>query len=215
MAIREDFVRARSEPERAARRAEILDVAEKVLRESPDDRFSISDIASRIGVSKSTIFLYFRNKEELLAAMYTQVAAAFFQRFRSRLRPGMTDQEFCEAFIDSSEECPSLVTMRAMISSTISGSLSQSYVAPTFDAIYRTRTDAVAEAEEVLGLEPGQGRTLIKAFMNLMCGAAQVSVMRHIRTEGMTHEMVEALRTSDACVSFLSGAELLMKGIRA
>ncbi|MEZ6013298.1 MAG: helix-turn-helix domain-containing protein [Hyphomonas sp.] len=215
MVIREDFLRARSEPERIARRAEILDAAEKVLSDSPDDRFSISDVANRIGVSKSTIFLYFRNKEELLAAMYTRVGEAFFQRLRSRLRRGMTDMEFCEAFIDSSAECPSLVTMRAMISNTISGSLSQSFVSPTFEAIYRTRTTAVAEAEEVLGLEPGQGRVLIKAFMNLMCGAAQVSVLRYIRTEGLKPAMVEAMRASDARTSFLSGAELLMKGIRA
>ena len=60
MNIREDFLRPRTDQENAARRTAILDAAEALLLESHNQRFSISSVAKRVGVSQSTIFLHFR-----------------------------------------------------------------------------------------------------------------------------------------------------------
>ena len=51
--MREDFVRPRSERENAVRRAAILDAAEALVLETHNQRFSISDVAKRIGVSQA------------------------------------------------------------------------------------------------------------------------------------------------------------------
>ena len=214
MAIREDFVRARSDREMAARQEEILETAEVLLLESSDHRFTIADLASRLGISKSTVFLHFRNREELLARLYMRVGEGFFADFRKKLRKGMSDQAFCEAFVDTALASPALMILRSMMLNTVSHSLSQDYVAPAFEAIFRTRMQAVVDTEEALGLEPGKGRILIKAFMNLMCGAAQVNVMQYINTEDFPDNVAEGIRAADIRSSFLSGAELVMKGAR-
>jgi AcrR family transcriptional regulator len=53
--------------ERAQRRREILDAARQEFLESGVGRPTMDDIASRAEVSKGTIYLYFKSKEEILA----------------------------------------------------------------------------------------------------------------------------------------------------
>jgi AcrR family transcriptional regulator len=67
-----------------ARRCDILDAAAGVFLEQGFERASMSEIAARIGGSKTTLYGYFRSKEELfvavvLAEAHKQVAPAFEQ----------------------------------------------------------------------------------------------------------------------------------------
>mgnify|MGYP003656037198 CR=1 FL=1 len=117
MAIREDFQRARSDHEKAARRVEILDAAE-------DERFAVSALAARVGVSKSTVFLYFGNKEEMLLAVYERAFMRAFRQLGERLTPGMSGKAFAVAFIDSMIDHPSLLIVRAQLARTIERNVS-------------------------------------------------------------------------------------------
>ena len=214
MAIREDFLRPRTNRENAARRAEILDAAEALILESHHQRFAVSAVAKRIGVSQSTIFLHFRNREELLTTLYTRVGRAFFAAFLSRLHDGISDEAFCEAFIDTAQEHPGFRLMRPMVMRVVEESLSFDFIHEAVKEIYIYRTAASARVEEVLGLEPGQGRILMKGFVNLMCGAIQVDMRTLLATEDMEEEVAAGIRASEFRSSFLSGAELLLKGVR-
>lgn len=168
MNIREDFMRPRSDRENAARRVAILDVAEALVLETHNQRFSINNVASRLGVSQSTIFLHFRNREELLTTLYTRVGKNFFETFLSRVHEGMSDKAFCEAFIDTAVEFPGFRLMRPMIMRVVEESLNQDYIHDAVKEIYLYRTAAADKVEELLKLEPGQGRRLVKSFVNLM-----------------------------------------------
>jgi len=214
MKIREDFVRPRSDRENAARRAAILDAAEALVLESHNQRFSVGGVAERIGVSQSTIFLHFRNREELLTTLYTRVGKSFFETFLDCLHEGMSDEAFCEAFIETAVEQPGFRLMRPMIMRVVAESLSQAFIHDAVREIFLYRTAAADKVEEILKLEPGQGRRLMKSFVNLMCGAGQADISKLLADDGMEEEVAEGVQTFDLRESFLSGAELLLKGIR-
>ena len=214
MEIREDFQRARSGKEQAARRAEILDATEALLRESGNDRFTISALAKKVGISKSTVFLYFSNKEELLATVYVRAGEDFFTRLRNSLHRGMTDLEFCEAFANCALANPTLLILRSMFASSFAQCLSQAFLVPALQEYISIRTAASADIEDHFDLEPGQGRAVIRTFLNLMSGALQVDVQRYIDTKNLPEDQLETVRYANFRIAFLDGAELVMKGIR-
>jgi AcrR family transcriptional regulator len=214
MNIREDFMRPRSERENAARRAAILDAAEALVLETHNQRFSINNVASRLGVSQSTIFLHFRNREELLTTLYTRVGKNFFETFLSRVHEGMSDKAFCEAFIDTAVEFPGFRLMRPMIMRVVEESLNQEYIHDAVKEIYLYRMAAADKVENMLKLEPGQGRRLMKSFVNLLCGAVQADIGKLLAMEKLDENVTDGVRSFDLRDAFLSGAELLMTGIR-
>ena len=149
MNIREDFLRPRTDQENAARRTAILDAAEALLLESHNQRFSISSVAKRVGVSQSTIFLHFRNREDLLTSLYTRVGQNFFATFLSRLHEGMSDEAFSETFIDTALEFPAFRIMRPMIMRFVEESLNQAYIHEGIKDIYRFRVSAADQVEDL------------------------------------------------------------------
>ena len=214
MNIREDFVRPRSERENASRRVAILEAAEKLMLETHNQRFSISNVAQRVGVSQSTIFLHFRNREELLTSLYTRVGKRFFETFLSRLHEGISDRAFCEVFIDTAMEFPGFRLMRPMIMRVVEESLNQDYIHDAVKEIYLYRTETADKVEELMKLGPGQGRRLMKGFVNLMCGAVQADISKLLATKNLDEDVVDGINSFDLRDAFLSGAELLMIGIR-
>lgn len=215
MNIREDFLRLRTDQENAARRAAILDAAEALLLESHNRRFSISSVAKRVGVSQSTIFLHFHNREELLTSLYTRVGQNFFTTFLGRVHEGISDEAFCETFIDTALEFPAFRIMRPMIMRFVEESLNQAYIHEGIKDIYRFRVSAADQVEDLLQLQPGQGRRLMKALVNLMCGSVQADIKKLLATDdGESEEVTGAIKSFDYRASFLSGAELIMTGIR-
>lgn len=214
MGIREDFLRPRTDSENAARRAAILGAAEALVLESSGHRLSIAAVAERVGVSQSTIFLHFGNREGLLATLYTRAGRTLFEDFARRLKPDMSDQEFCEAFIDSWQAFPLFQVMRPMVMRSIAESLSEDAVHEAVQEVFSFRHAAGPLVVETLGLEPEQGILLLKCFTNLASGAAQVDVKELLNLDNLSEDVARFVRATDFRASFLSGATLLLKGIR-
>ena len=74
---------------RAARASDkyqrILEAAVVVIAESGYFRARVTDIAARAGVADGTIYLYFKNKEQILMAAMDSAFAAFLERARGEL----------------------------------------------------------------------------------------------------------------------------------
>jgi len=62
------MIDAKPRPDRDARREAILDVAAEVFLEEGFDAASMSTIAAKVGGSKSTLYNYFKSKEEIFQA---------------------------------------------------------------------------------------------------------------------------------------------------
>lgn len=73
------------------RRQAILDAATGVFHEAGFDRASMSDICTRVGYSKATVYGYFKSKEELLVAIALDAAEAEFEVARAALAEPAAD----------------------------------------------------------------------------------------------------------------------------
>ena len=63
---------AAARPSRADKRALITDAAVEVFAEKGFHLARVSDIAKRAGVADGTIYLYFKNKEDLLLTIFEE-----------------------------------------------------------------------------------------------------------------------------------------------
>ena len=71
-----------------------------ILREGIDGT-SISKIAKEAGVSAATIYVYYENKEEMLAEIFREYAHQPYQYILQCIRPGMTGSELIETMVRS------------------------------------------------------------------------------------------------------------------
>lgn len=71
-----------------------------ILREGIDGT-SVSKIAKEAGVSAATIYVYYENKEEMLAEIFREYAHQPYQYIVQRIRPEMTGSELIETMVRS------------------------------------------------------------------------------------------------------------------
>jgi AcrR family transcriptional regulator len=81
---------SRTGPRHEVLRAGILTAAADLFREKGYRAATLDDIARRVGVSKPTLYGYFRSKEELLAAIFHR-AMSLFERDLQAIRAGGDD----------------------------------------------------------------------------------------------------------------------------
>ncbi len=86
-------------------RERILEAAEQVFSKKGYYETRMEDIAEVLGVSKRTLYLYYKNKEELFKAMCADAPSAIRQKLRSCL-DGKESDDACGAFFDLSMEQP-------------------------------------------------------------------------------------------------------------
>lgn len=62
------------------RRSDLLDATERLLRDKGASAMTVEDITEGAGVSKGTFYLYFRAKEDVLAALRVRYVEALLER---------------------------------------------------------------------------------------------------------------------------------------
>ena len=72
----------RWERRKESRPAELLDAALELFVERGYAATRLEDVASRAGVSKGTLYLYYANKEELFRAVVSETIVPLIERFR-------------------------------------------------------------------------------------------------------------------------------------
>jgi AcrR family transcriptional regulator len=212
MAIREDFQRARSDLEKEARRCEILDAAEDLLLKSGNERFAISALAARVGVSKSTVFLYFGNKEEMLLAVYERAFIRAFTQLSESLTDGMSGRAFSQAFIDSLIAYPSMLILRAQLARTIERNVALESMVSSKQRILACGQAVSVKMDRVMHLETGCGMRMLMALINLTAGAVQVDSLPYVDPDALPEDIAELLQTVSIRNIFMSGAELIFCG---
>jgi AcrR family transcriptional regulator len=100
----------RKEREKLQRRNDIIDAAEKVFFSKGIELATMDDIAHAAEYSKGTLYLYFRNKEELLYAIKMRASRLLKERFIKSINPKRNGYEnvraIGRAFIEYSIEYP-------------------------------------------------------------------------------------------------------------
>jgi AcrR family transcriptional regulator len=88
------------ERQRQEREQLILQAAEELLLECGYHDTSIDDVATRVGISKGTVYLHFASKEDLILALIQRVMQDFLQAISTILCAPMTPHEKLQAIIE-------------------------------------------------------------------------------------------------------------------
>lgn len=78
------------EREREQRQNDIIDAARKLLADRDFDQVSMDEIAGQIGLGKSTLYLYFKNKESLYFAIVLRGIRIWAEMVKKEVKKGNT-----------------------------------------------------------------------------------------------------------------------------
>ena len=81
------------EREREQRQNDIIDAARKLLIDRDFDEISMDEIAREVGLGKSTLYLYFKNKESLYFAIVLRGIRIWDQMIKEEVKKGNTGLE--------------------------------------------------------------------------------------------------------------------------
>ncbi len=87
------YIAERRQEERERRRAEILDAAEAVGAEVGWDALTMEQVARRARLSRALLYVYFKDKKELMFGVSERGLALLAERFRQAVARGRTGLE--------------------------------------------------------------------------------------------------------------------------
>ncbi len=90
-------LRARQQEEKQERRNSILDAAEKVFFAKGYDRATMDDIARDARLSRGLVYVYFRDKQDILASIVLRALESLRARFRNMDRTELNGADRLEA----------------------------------------------------------------------------------------------------------------------
>lgn len=92
------------EREREQRQNDIIDAARKLLIDRDFDEVSMDEIAGEVGLGKSTLYLYFKNKESLYFAIVLRGIRIWDKMIKEEVKKGNTGLEKFIAYGNANRE---------------------------------------------------------------------------------------------------------------
>ena len=92
------------EREREQRRNDIINAARKLFADRDFDEVSMDEIAEDIGLGKSTLYLYFKNKEALYFAIELRGIQIWVEMVKEEVKKGKTGLEKLILYINATRE---------------------------------------------------------------------------------------------------------------
>lgn len=205
------FNRAMTEAQKEARRADILKVALHRFSRMPYESLSMADTADEAGVAKGTLYLYFRSKEEMFLAIYTDQLNAWFDAMDAELGKAKGEASI-SAFVkfigESLGARPQLLRLTAILHTVLEQNLDHA-TARGFRSWFKGRIEKSGSLLEryLPFLEAGQGARLLLKIDALIIGFQHMAepggAMREVLQENdmalfrmdMREQLLETLRT--------------------
>jgi AcrR family transcriptional regulator len=172
--------RAVSDAQKAQRREDILNSARELFQNcSRYDAILMKHIAENIKLTKGTLYLYFKTKEEVFLALYEQEFLTLCQRMQSAVlahaknrNAGLGADELQDVFVSAVAGQDTFLRLNGLLHSVLEQNI-EFDTALRFKTMLRDRmieTAAVLEAN-VDGLKAGQGAELLLLVHEVTIGA--------------------------------------------
>lgn len=169
-----DKKRAIQAEDKLLRRAEILNAAAALFLENNQQLPSVQSIASRAGLAKGTVYLYFRTKEEIFQALLESQFTVLFSTFNTALATGTRVEKFSQLLVDYLRSVPSFLPLTAMAKSVIEQNLALGCgEAFKYELAQQLNTTA-QQLEQVMPVFKGQAHSLLLRTYALMVGLWQM-----------------------------------------
>ena len=149
MAMAENRKRARSDAEKEARRAAILDAARGMIDESGFDGVTMAGLARRVGVSTGTLYLYVRTKEELFLALFVEAMASV----TARVEAEATRDTLVDVMTRATVEEPLYLALLARLAAAIEANVADEPLFAAKRRLWGYGARTAAKIAELYGIE--------------------------------------------------------------
>lgn len=172
MAMAENRKRARSDAEKEARRAAILDAARGMIDESGFDGVTMAGLARRVGVSTGTLYLYVRTKEELFLALFVEAMASV----TARVEAEATRDTLVDVMTRATVEEPLYLALLARLAAAIEANVADEPLFAAKRRLWGYGARTAAKIAELYGIEIEMAGEIAQALMIAMQGAAHFDI---------------------------------------
>ena len=206
--------RARSLEDKSFRRQQILDAAAALFQEVGYEGFSVALLASKAGVVKGTLYLYFKTREEVFLALYDQSLNRVSEAFIAQLTPGMSDRAFCELLYDVAFGDSLYVPLQARLEKVIEHNVSIDSLIASKRHFLKQVDRMAASTATTLGLDHAQSTEFIKTLGVLIVGVAGADLAPSLEGEDVPADIQALLDSFASKPIFVTNAHRILRGIR-
>jgi AcrR family transcriptional regulator len=210
--------RARSGDAKQNRRAHILDTALDLWESRSYAHFTMGDVAERSGLARSTLYLYFPTREELLLALLEQLLGEWFAALNAELHatPGEMPAAAAAALIgETLGQRPALTRLLPIASSILEHNISPAAARAYKEQLltWAGRSGALLE-QRMPFLGAGGGVWLLLQVYALVLGLGQMADPAPVVAEILAESHMEPLRI-DFGPALRRALMALLRGIEA
>ncbi len=206
--------RARSLEEKSFRRQQILEAAATLFADVGYEGFSVALLASKAGVVKGTLYLYFKTREEVLMALYDQSLNRWSEQFIAELGSKLSDRVFCELLYEYAFSDPLYVPLQARLEKVIEHNVSMACLLDSKRNFLRQTERLALAASEALGLNLSQASEVIKTLGVLIVGVAGADLAPALDGEDLPPDVRELLEGFASKPMFIKNAQRIIRGVR-
>jgi AcrR family transcriptional regulator len=206
------FQRARTEDQKELRRQAILDAAHAHLIDVGFERFSMGPLARAAGVSRSTLYLYFPTREELLYTLHLQALHAWRDAFLGSVDTGMPTEPILAAFFDSAVRTPLILETLPRVPTVLEHNVS---VACLVDGKRQNRAVAqsvIQTLAQAFGVTEPVAYELTRGLLALLIGTTHGLQRPDVDLEALPEDVQQDLAAMDPRGAFLQSALWLVRG---
>ena len=207
--------RARSLEEKFFRRQQILDAASALFAEVGYEGFSVALLASKAGIVKGTLYLYFKTREEVFLALYDQSLNRWSEKFIERLPETLEDRAFCELLYDTSFADALYVPLQARLEKVIEHNVSLDCLLLSKRNFLQQVDRIAAASADVLRLRNEQALEVIKTLGVLIVGVAGADLAPSLDGEEIPEDVQDLLASFSSRPIFIKNAVRIIQGVRA
>ena len=190
--------RAMTDEQKLARRTDILRVALHRFSLTPYRQLSMADTADEAGVAKGTLYLYFRSKEEMFLAIYTDQLGAWYEELDQALTEARGEASiagFVQLIGESLARRPQLLRLIAILHTELEQNVEPA-AARRFKHWLKERMQATGALLEkhLPFLQPGQGAQLLLDIDALVIGLQHLAEPSGVMREVLQDEELALFR---------------------
>ena len=207
--------RARSLEEKSFRRQQILDAASALFAEVGYEGFSVALLASKAGIVKGTLYLYFKTREEVFLALYDQSLNRWSEKFIQQLPESLEDRAFCELLYETAFGDLLYVPLQARLEKVIEHNVSLDCLLLSKRNFLQEVDRLAAASADVLRLRNEQALEVIKTLGVLIVGVAGADLAPSLDGEEIPEDVQHLLASFSSRPIFVKNAERIIQGVRS
>lgn len=207
-----DFQRARTEDQKEVRRRAILDAGRAHLRAVGFERFSMGPLARAAGVSRSTLYLYFPTREELLYTLHLEALHAWRDAFLGSVHTDMPVAPYLAAWFDSARRTPLLLETLPRVPSVLEHNLSIESLVEGKRQNRAVAQAVIAHLAQTLDVSETVAYELTRGLLALLIGTTHGLQRPEVDLEVLPEDVQQDLAAMDPRGAFLQAALWLVRG---